>query len=177
MQVVWLPHSEKKMVEKRVITRMDITGTEDNTEKYQSLKAAQRWTSKLEGKRRKQKLREMMNAEAGKGMRLIHKGPSSAASFFSWEQEQKSHWISPLVCMTSDGQKRWPGYHLGAMVWSPCRATQRSYWEPKWTTRSQGRSTLVPSGSCRRIRLDCLTNITVWQKTKPATQRLAWSSW
>lgn len=71
------------MVEKRVITRMDITGTEDNTEKYQSLKAAQRWTSKLEGKRRKQKLREMMNAEAGKGMRLIHKGPSSAASFFS----------------------------------------------------------------------------------------------
>lgn len=74
------------MVEKRVITRMNITGTEDNTlknEKYQSLRAAQRWTSKLEGKRRKQKLRKMMNAEAGKGMKLIHKGPSSAASFFS----------------------------------------------------------------------------------------------
>ena len=54
------------MVEKSIITRMDITGTEDNTlknEKYQSRRAAQRRTSKLEGKRRKQKLRKMMNAE------------------------------------------------------------------------------------------------------------------
>ena len=38
------------MMKKRVATRMDITGTEDNTlnnENYQSHRAAQRWTSKF----------------------------------------------------------------------------------------------------------------------------------
>lgn len=73
-----------------LITRMEIVGAEENTfnnEKYQSHRAAQSEPQKLEGKRRKERLKKIMNGEGG-------------------EKDEANSQRSFLCCLFSGGQKR-----------------------------------------------------------------------
>ena len=174
-------HTEKKMLKKRVTTRMNITGTEDNTlnnENYQSHRSAQRWTSKFcfsifwDGKRREQKTMENDECRRqGKEWSSFSKVLPRLPLSLTENKDKRAivyHPWSAWRLMTKEGG------HLGAIFWSPCRATQRSHWESTGSTRSQGWSILVPAGGS-----DWIVWLMGWQERKTCyswTAQVLWIS-